>query len=203
MQVDPTPIPITLEQWASLGEDDPGELVGGRLEEEEVPSFVHELLVILLGERFRAWLGPRGLVTGSETRLAVAADRGRKPDLAVWFPGSPRPPLTASISHVPPDVAVEIVTPTPRDARRDRVTKFDEYAAFGVRFYWIVDPELRTVEVYALQEASTGRAYVRALGAAEGAALAVPGIAGASLDLDGMWREVDAHAGEGAETGES
>lgn len=184
---DPTREPMSLDTWAALPEDAPGELVCGRLEEEEVPSFVHELLVVLLGEQFRGWIGPRGLVVGSDAKLALAPDRGRKPDLAVWFPGSPRPRLRDAVSHVPPDVAVEVVTPTPRDARRDRVTKFDEYAAFGVRFYWVVDPELRTIEIYGLQDG----AYVRRLGATDGAAIAVPGIDGAQLDLDAIWREVD------------
>jgi Uma2 family endonuclease len=185
---DPTPEPMTLDQWAALPEDEPGELVNGHIEEEELPSFVHELLVILLGERFRGWIGPGGLVAGSDAKLGLSGARGRKADLAVWFPGSPRPRMQDSMSRVPPDVAVEVVTATPRDARRDRVTKFDEYAAFGVRFYWIVDPEVRILEVYALRDG----AYVRVLGATGGASLAVPGIDGAQLDLDAVWAEVDA-----------
>lgn len=180
-------VPMTLEEWAALDEDEPGELVDGFLEEEELPSFVHEWLVGVLAHRFVGWLDGQGLVAGSDGKLGVSAERGRKPDLTVWFPGSARPRLRASISRVPPDVAVEIVTPTPRDARRDRVAKFDEYAAFGVRFYWIVDPELRTVEVFELREG----AYARVLGASEGAALPVPGIDGAELDLDAIWRRVD------------
>src|SRR5687768_1552671 len=102
---DPTPEPITLDEWAALGEDEPGELVDGRLEPEEVPSFGHELLVILLGERFRGWLGRGGLVIGSEGKLALSGARGRKPDLAVWFQGSQRPRLRDSMSRVPPDIA--------------------------------------------------------------------------------------------------
>ena len=37
---------LTLEEWAELPEDDEGELVNGHLTEEEVPDFVHELIVV-------------------------------------------------------------------------------------------------------------------------------------------------------------
>ena len=32
------PDPMTLEEWADMDEDEPGELVDGHLEEEEVPD---------------------------------------------------------------------------------------------------------------------------------------------------------------------
>ena len=41
---------------------------------------------------------------------------------------------------------VEILSPW--SVRRDRVAKAALYARFGIRHYWIVDPEARTLEVY-------------------------------------------------------
>jgi Uma2 family endonuclease len=187
------PHPIVLEElsldaWFELPEDVPGELVGGRLVEEEVPGFVHEVLVILLGSLFRTWIVPRGgLVAGSEAKFAVAPGRGRKPDLTVFFPGSQRPP-TRGLIDVAPDVAVEIVSPTPRDGRRDRVEKLAEYSAFGIHYYWIVDPQLRSLEI--LELASDG-SYRHALGATEGVLETIPGCTGLRLDLDAIWEEID------------
>jgi len=69
---------LTLEQWAAMPEDEPGELVDGRLEEEEMPDFVHELIVTWLGHAFRSWLsGLGGFVGGSGVKFAVGLRRGR------------------------------------------------------------------------------------------------------------------------------
>jgi Uma2 family endonuclease len=68
--VDPatTPRMLTLEEWAALDEDVPGELVDGVLEEEEVASWAHELVVSWLIRLLGGWIVPRGgFVLGSET----------------------------------------------------------------------------------------------------------------------------------------
>jgi Uma2 family endonuclease len=185
---------LTLEQWAALDEDEPGELVDGVLEDEEMPTFAHELVVIWLATLFQTWIGARGgFVGGSEAKLAVKPRRGRKPDLFVYLPGRKRPSLRAPIAHVPPSIVVEVLTPTPRDARRDRVDKVDDYAAFGVDFYWLMDPELRTLEIWQL--GADGR-YVRALGVSDGRIDLVPGCEGLVVDLDALWQELDAFEGE-------
>jgi len=180
--------PLSLEEWVALPEDEPGELVEGFLEEEEVPSFIHESLVLLLGSIFGAWVRPRGgFAGGSEAKLEVGRKRGRKPDLSVYFPGSRRPQPRGAI-NVPPDIAVEIVSDTPRDGRRDRVEKVADYAAFGIRWYWIVDPQLRSVEI--LELGADGR-YAHALGATGGVLTEVPGCEGLTLDVDSLWAEID------------
>jgi Uma2 family endonuclease len=84
---------------------------------------------------------------------------------------------------------VEVISPRPTDVRRDRVEKMNDYAAFGVRWYWLIDPEARSLEIF--ERAADGR-YVRALGASGDTPAAVPGCEGLMLDLPALWREVDA-----------
>lgn len=183
----PTTLELTLEDWYALPEDETGELVDGKLVEEEVPSYVHEMVVGFLIEMLRRWVRPQGgVVGGSGAKFAVAPRRGRKPDVTVYLPSSLPPPQ--GLIHSPPYVAVEVVSPTPRDGRRDRVEKLDEYAAFGISFYWIVDPELRSFQVFELRD---DERYVHALGATAGKLEDVPGCKGLTLDLDALWAEID------------
>lgn len=178
---------MTVAEWIALPEDEPGELVDGCLVEEEMPDLVHEIVVSWLVGTLKNWLGPRGgFVFASEAKFVVGARRGRKPDASMYLPGGAVPPGRGAV-RTPPDVVVEVLSPTARDARRDRVDKVGDYAAFGVRWYWLVDPERRVVEI--LERGADGR-YVRAAGAA-GGTLAAPGCPGLELDVDALWAEVD------------
>jgi Uma2 family endonuclease len=49
---------------------------------------------------------------------------------------------------IAPDLVVEILSPSTEE--RDRGTKLQLYCRYGVREYWLIDPEERTVEVLAL-----------------------------------------------------
>jgi Uma2 family endonuclease len=177
---------MTLGEWAALAEDEPGELVDDLLEEEEMASFVHEVVVAWLIRMLGNWASSRGVfVVGSDLKLGVSSRRGRKADLAVYFR---RGKIEArGLVTVPPDIAVEIVSPGVNDQRRDRVDKRREYAAFGVRYYWLVSPEARLIEI--LELGSDGR-YIHALDLSAGTSPIV-GCEGLELDLDDLWREVE------------
>src|SRR5437899_1377209 len=179
---------MTLEEWAALDDDVEGELVDGILEEEEMPTVLHELIVTWLTTALRRWASRRrGFLLGSEAKIAVGPRRGRKPDLSVFLPPA-LPAPSDTLVRVPPRLAVEIASPRPRDVRRDRVEKLADYARAGVRYYCIVDPQLRSIEVY---ELGRDRRYTVAASAAHGR-VRVPGCPGLTLDLDALWTEVEA-----------
>ncbi|MEO6807634.1 MAG: Uma2 family endonuclease, partial [Isosphaeraceae bacterium] len=47
----------------------------------------------------------------------------------------------------PPSLAIEVVSPGKRARERDYITKRQEYLAYSLREYWIVDPVARRVTV--------------------------------------------------------
>src|SRR5690348_5926570 len=108
---------MTLEEWADMDEDEPGELVDGRLVEEEVPDHLHEAVVAWILAMLHAWSLPdRALVFGSEHKLAVSKTRGRKPYVTMYAPGIRLG--QGSFSSKPPMLVVEVLSPRPRDGRR-------------------------------------------------------------------------------------
>lgn len=70
------------------------------------------------------------------------------PDLAGWKKENlPSLPETAHFS-LSPDWVCEVVSPS--SSRHDRVTKMNLYAQFKIPFYWLIDPALKTLEVFEL-----------------------------------------------------
>ena len=48
-------------------------------------------------------------------------------------------------------MAIEVVSDTEEDRKRDLVTKRREYAQAGIAEYWIVDPQTETISVLVLE----------------------------------------------------
>lgn len=80
-----------------------------------------------------------------------------------------------------PDLVVEIISPA--SAERDRREKAQGYARHGVRYYWLLDPQTRTLEEYRLE----GNAY-RLVTQVEGAGQFQPELfPGLNIELNKVW----------------
>ncbi len=142
---------MTLEEFLDA-EEEPGyryELARGVLEVTYVPGRPHGLIVYYLfrmltlyGER-----NPRRIDRfggAAEFRLWLPAMvSGRNPDVAVALRNTPKD----ESGDRPPMLAMEIVSEGEAAHHRDYVTKREEYLAFGLREYWIVDRFLQRITV--------------------------------------------------------
>jgi Uma2 family endonuclease len=83
-----------------------------------------------------------------------------------------------------PDLVVEILSPSTR--RTDEVAKRHLYDRFGVREYWVVDPEIEIVKIYRRAEAGS---FVRAgePGAESGDVLETVLLPGFSMNLRALF----------------
>ncbi len=89
-----------------------------------------------------------GEVRGPEFPIRISNPRRRRiPDLL--FVSTARTSIMKpSYCDGPPDLVLEIVCP--ESTSRDYRVKYQEYEAFGIREYWIVDPQNEIIEAMSL-----------------------------------------------------
>ena len=127
-----------------------GELIRGVLHETMASGMRHGKIAMLLGAKFVMHVEPAGLgqVIGSDAGVLLERnpDTVREPDIA--YISAERLPLDAEIDGycpVPPDLVVEIVSPS--DSEREVDDKATMWLSFGVRMVLVINPETRTIRV--------------------------------------------------------
>jgi len=81
-----------------------------------------------------------------------------------------------------PDLVIEILSPS--TARKDRIIKFQKYQWAGVREYWILDPDTKTLQACILEN---GRYFVTGYTDADTAPIHV--LAGCRINLKDVFAE--------------
>ena len=146
----PAQQPATYEDLFDLPKNLVGEIVAGRLITHPRPAPKHARVYSALGGEIwspfdQGRNGPGGWWILDEPELHLDYDI-LVPDLAGWRRSRmPKLPETAWF-ELPPDWVCEILSPS--TARVDRAEKLPIYARHGVRHAWLVDPDLRTQEVF-------------------------------------------------------
>ncbi len=164
--------PATYADLEALPSHVVGELVAGELHATPRPAMPHalassSLLYELVGPFQRKLGGPGGWLIVHEPELHLGGDV-LIPDLAGWrLERLPEEELRATAVKLAPDWLCEVLSPSTEAL--DRAGKLDAYAREGVRHVWLVNPTLRTLEVFRLQGSHylllgthTGEATVRA-----------------------------------------
>jgi hypothetical protein len=142
------------EDILALPENLVGEILYGTLHTHPRPAPRHaraySALGYMVGGPFDGGIGgPGGWWIIDEPELHLGADI-LVPDLAGWRrERMPTLPETAWF-ELAPDWVCEILSPS--TASTDRAVKMPIYAREQVTHLWLVDPNVRTLEVYSLQE---------------------------------------------------
>ncbi len=146
----------TYDDLLTLGDDVRAEILGGQIITSPAPLPRHSkaqgAVRRFVGGPFDdddGRGGPGGWWIFVEVDIRLTAHDIVRPDLAGWRrerllrPGNLRP------IDVVPDWVCEVASPS--TAALDRVAKRALYARHGVSYYWIIDPDSRTLEALELE----------------------------------------------------
>ena len=98
-----------------------------------------------------SWVARRQLgLVHVEKALCVFNRNDYEPDIVFFGPDKATQITPDTLRFPVPDFIVEIISHSTED--RDRGVKFEDYAAHGVREYWIVDPIEESLEQYILTD---------------------------------------------------
>jgi Uma2 family endonuclease len=143
---------MTAEDVARLPDDDHRyDLIDGVLMRMPPAGAEHGELAYLIGWMLGNFILPRrlGRVFAAKTGFLLAQDPDvlLGPDVAyVAAEHLPSGPRTPRYLTVPPDLAVEVRSPSDRPGQVQ--TKVDAYLLHGVRLLWVVDPARQQATVY-------------------------------------------------------
>ena len=127
----------------------PTELWNGELIIPPSPSFEHQENSLYFYEKLKGWVTQHrlGKVVAAPMDMVLSPHRSVQPD--VLFIAKERLGIIQRCVRGPADLVAEVVSPGSR--HRDRIDKRDLYEQYGVREFWLIDPEARTVEVFFLE----------------------------------------------------
>lgn len=171
----------TLEAYLALPETvQIVEFIDGVLETIPTPSDLHQAsswqLTLLLSDVIARI--PGAVLRYAPLTVILDDKNAPEPDIFVVLPGGLCQRDVHGYWRGAPDLIVEILSPT--SVRRDKIQKFELYERAGVREYWIVDPEPRSIEVWALRDGIYERLGIHQ----SGAVFLSPALGGVEIAVD-------------------
>jgi Uma2 family endonuclease len=173
---------LTYSDYAALpGDGRRYELNQGELSEIPTPGTQHQRTLLALGARLYEHVRARGLgeVLPAPTDCILSDVTVLQPDI-IYVATDRLAIISERGIEGAPTLVVEVLSPS--TARLDRDRKMRLYAEHGVPYYWIVDPEARSIEAFAL----AGAAYTPA-GRVTSEPAALPPFSDLTLDPASIW----------------
>lgn len=141
---------LTIADVDSMPEDgNRYEVIEGELFVSRAPSLTHQDVVVNLVFAFKEYLreNPIGKVWPGPG-VILCDFSGVIPDVVYISNERRREIATGFRITGAPDLIIEILSPGAENERRDRHTKRQLYRKYGVKEYWVVDPEGSAIAIY-------------------------------------------------------
>ncbi|PSN18579.1 hypothetical protein C7271_11820 [filamentous cyanobacterium CCP5] len=154
MSTSPSPLQAVWQVADLEGLPDSGnryEIISGELQVTRAPHWRHQKIADKICAALNAWSTESSLGEAVTAPGIVFSEWDAVIPDVVWASDDHlAETLDEESGHLmgPPELIVEILSRTPKDRQRDQTTKLKLYSVQGVREYWIVDPKLKSIEVY-------------------------------------------------------
>ena len=132
---------VTVEQYLNTAYRPDVDYVRGVLEERNLGEFDHGTTIFALARLFDAHRLEWRIRIALDTRMRIAHDHYRVPDLSITSLDAPR----EQILHTPPVLCIEVLSP--KDTLRKMRGRVEEYFTIGVPNIWIFDFQKRNATI--------------------------------------------------------
>ena len=141
----------TIKDYKLLPEGAPYQLIEGELVMTPSPTIFHQIISANLFKAIVKFMDEKktGIVLYSPIDVYLGDENALQPDI-VFISKQRRDLIKDDGIHGAPDMVIEILSPS--TAYYDIKKKYKIYEKFGVKEYWIVDPEMKSVELFTLTE---------------------------------------------------
>ena len=149
------PRPLTVHDYRELPDGPPyQQLIEGELYMSPSPSWFHQEILSNLADIFFHYLRKKriGKIYLAPLDTFLTELNVYQPDI-IFVSNERKSILKEEGVDGAPDFVAEILSP--RTAKYDRGAKRDIYARTGVQEMWIVDPELKTVQVFRFADSAS------------------------------------------------
>ncbi|MEE4359088.1 MAG: Uma2 family endonuclease [Desulfococcaceae bacterium] len=137
--------------YEDVREDQKAEFINGEVTVHSPVRIEHEFSSSSLMRLLSIYVMVHQLgYTGHEKMMISLTRNDYEPDVCFWGRAKSKKFRPKQTLFPAPDFIAEVLSPSTEE--NDRTVKFEDYAAHGVREYWIIDPVSQTVEQYLLKK---------------------------------------------------
>ena len=136
--------------YNTISENQKAEFINGEIIIHSPVRQLHNQTTLFIARLLSAFVDKYSLgYTGFEKILISLTRNDYEPDICFFKKEKSKKFKSSQIIFPSPDFIIEVLSKSTE--KTDRGIKFDDYEAHAIEEYWIVDPEMQTIEQYHLE----------------------------------------------------